>query len=346
MDRLFLNLPFTLSELLTALAIVVAFILAGKTLTWLGRKYLDKWAKKTKTQLDDLLVEKVKPPLSYIIWFLALKLVLGPLHLNYEALDRAVNTIILFITAWLVAAILDIFIKYYAQQFTARTKSEMDDALLPLVDKTIKIVVWVIALIWALAIWSVDIGPILGGLGIAGLALGFAVKDSLANIFGGVSLILDRAIKVGDKVKLESGEMGHIIDVGLRSTRLRTFNNEIITIPNGQMVNSRIQNFGQPDPSLRIVIDFGVDYKSDVDRVKMVVSEIIKSMEEVMSDPPAEVLFLSMEDFYLKFSARFWVADHELAWGKKLEATDKIFKVLKDNKIEIPYPVQTIHVKK
>ncbi len=346
MDKIFSKLPFDLAELLVALAVVVGFILAGKILTWLVKTYFNKWAQKTETQLDDLLMEKIKPPLSYVIWFLGLKLAFKPLNLDYEVLDRAVNTIILLIGVWLVAAALNILVNYLLEKFTAKTKSEMDDALVPLVDKTLKIVVWIIGIIWALSIWDVEIGPILGGLGIAGLAIGFAVKDSLANIFGGISLILDRAVKVGDKVKLESGEMGFIVDVGLRSTRLRTFNNEIITIPNGQLVNSRIQNFGQPDPSLKVVIDFGVNYESDVDLVRKVVSQVIKSMEGIMEDPPVEVLFLSMEDFYLKFSARFWVPDHNEAWGKKLEATDKIFKVLKEAKIDIPFPTQTVHVKK
>ena len=128
--------------------------------------------------------------------------------------------------------------------------------------------------------------------------------------------------------------------------QLKTFNNEVITIPNGQLVNSRIQNFGQPDPSLKVVIDFGVSYESDVDLVRKVVSQAIKSIEDIMDDPPVEVLFLSMEDFYLKFSARFWVADYNIAWDKQLEATDKIFKALKEAKIEIPYPTQTVHLKK
>jgi len=232
------------------------------------------------------------------------------------------------------------------EHITAKTKSTMDDALLPLLDKTAKVIIILIGLIWALGIWHIDITPILASLGIVGLALGFAVKDSLANIFGGISLILDQVIKVGDRVKLESGEKGNIIDMGLRSTKLRTFNNEIIIIPNGQLANSRLQNFGQPDPSLRITIDFGVGYESDVDLVRRIVGEAIRSLDGVMNDPPIEVLFLAMGDFALNFSARFWVNDFNIAWDKELEATDKIFRALKDTKINIPYPIQTIKLDK
>jgi len=206
--------------------------------------------------------------------------------------------------------------------------------------------VGLIGFIWILSVWDVNIGPLLGGLGIAGLALSFALKDSLANVFGGLSLILDQAIKVGDRIQLESGEQGTVIDTGIRSTKIRTFNNEIITVPNGQLAVSRIQNFAKPDLSHRLVIDFGVDYESDVDLVRKTVLEVVKNMEGIMEDPMAEVLFLSMEDYYLKFSARFWVSNYEDGWDKKLEATDKIFKALKDAKIDIPFPIQTVNVKK
>ncbi len=346
LENLFAKLPFGLVDLLWAAVILVGFILLAKILTYFFQVYVTRWAKRTATQVDDLIVEKVKPPFTYIIWLLGLEVSLRYLHLEGDRFDKIIKSLILFIITWVAVAVADVIMAAVLEKIVAKTETEVDDALAPLVTKTIKVVIWGIGLIWLLGVWQIDVRPILGGLGIAGLAIGFAVKDTLANIFGGVALILDRTIKVGDKVKLESGEMGFITDVGLRSTKLKTFNNELITIPNGQLVNSRIQNFGQPDPSLKVIVDFGVSYESDIDLVRKVVSQTIKSMEDVMDEPAVEVLFLSMEDFYLKFSARFWVPDHSLAWEKQLEATDKIFKALKEAKIEIPFPIQTVYVKK
>jgi len=346
LESLFIKLPFTLNELLLALAILVGFILLAKILTYIVQVYVAKWAKRTATQVDDLIVEKIKPPFTYVIWLLGLRAALLPLHLQGDAFDKLIKSIILIVVIWVAVAVADILMGAVLEKIVAKTESEVDDALAPLITKTIKVAIWAVGLVWLLSIWQIDVRPILGGLGIAGLAIGFAIKDSLANIFGGVALILDRTIKVGDKVKLESGEAGYIMDVGLRSTKLKTFNNEIITIPNGQLANSRIQNYGQPDPSLKVVIDFGVSYESDVDLVRKVVSQVIKTMEGIMNDSPVEVLFLSMEDFYLKFSARFWVPDHNQAWNKQLEATDKIFRALKEAKIEIPYPIQTVKLEK
>ncbi len=342
----FTRLPFDLSDLLWSLIILVIFILLAKLLTYIFQIYVSKWTKQTATQVDDLIVEKIKPPFTYVIWLLGLRLALVKLNLQGDFFDKLVKSIILVVVVWVVVAVADVVMAAIVEKIVAKTETEVDDALAPLVTKSIKVIIWSIGIIWLLGIWQIDVRPILGGLGIAGLALGFAVKDSLANIFGGIALILDRTIKVGDKVKLESGEFGFIEDVGLRSTKLKTFSNEIITIPNGQLANSRIQNYGQPDPSLKVIVDFSVAYKSDVDNVRKVVSQAIGSMEGIMQDPPVEVLFLSMEDFYLKFSARFWVPDHTYAWDKQLEATDKIFKTLKENSIEIPYPIQTIKLEK
>lgn len=339
-------LPFTLGEFFTSVIIIILFIVAGKLLTYLMQKYVKKWTDKTKTEVDDVLVQKFKPPFSYVIWFLGLKLALRPLHLDYSVVDNIVDTVLLAIATYAALVIVDIVMKVLVEKLITRTESTMDDALVPLINSVLKAVVIIVGILWILSVWSINITPFLASLGIAGLALGFAVKDSLANIFGGVSLILDQTIKVGDKVKLESGEMGFIVDMSLRSTKLQTFNNELITIPNGQLANSRVQNFGKPDPKLKVTIDFGVSYDAEVDEVRRVIYEALSAMEGVMDDPPVEVLFLSLGDFALNFSARFWVADFNDAWAKQLEATDKIFKVLKANKIKIPYPTRTVHVKK
>lgn len=343
---MFESLPFTGADLLKSLIIIIIFIAAGKLITVIAQRYLKKWAAKSKTALDDIIIDKIRPPFSYVIWFLGIRAALNPLKLDIESLDKALNTIILIIVIYAVSVFANIIVMGVLEKLTAKTESKLDDALMPLVGKTINVIIVIVGLMWILSIWSVDIAPLLASLGIAGLALGFAIKDSLSNIFGGISLILDQTIKVGDKVKLESGESGHIIDMGLRASRLKTPNNEVIIIPNGQLANSRIQNFGQPDPSLKVVVDFGVGYSSDVDQVRKVVLDSIRTITNIKLDPAPEVLFLAMGESSLNFSARFWIADYGQAWGKKLEATDKIYRTLKANKIDIPFPTQTIHLKK
>lgn len=337
--------PFTIYELLESLLIIVVFIIAGKIITYFAQNYVKKWAEKTTSKIDDILVEKIKPPFSYVVWFIGLKIALNPLHLNYDIAEKIINTILLAIVIYTAMVVASVLVQGVIKKLAAKTESTMDDALMPLISKTISVVIFLIGLMWALSIWEIDVTPLLASIGVAGLAIGLAVKDSLANIFGGISMILDKTIKVGDKVKLESGEVGYINDIGLRSTKLRTFSNEIITIPNGQLANSRIQNFVYPSPPQRVQINFGVSYDTDVDSVRKIVHDVIMGMEGIdKEDRLPEVLFVEMGESALLFYARFWVADYEDEWKRKLEATDKIFRALRENNISIPYPTKTVHL--
>lgn len=340
-------LPFTTSDAVQSVLIIIAFLIAGKLFTWFAQSIVTRWAARTKTDIDDLIVAKVKPPFSYIVWFLGIRVALEPLNLNIPVLDKILSTVIVGIIFYIIAAVVDIFVKSALHRISAKTQSTLDDTLMPLINKTINVVVILIGVMWILRVWDIDITPLIASLGVAGLAIGLAVKDSLANIFGGISLILDQTVAVGDKVKLESGEMGHIEDVGLRSTRLRTPDNELIIVPNGQLANSRVQNFAQPTLTQRVVIDFGVGYDSDVDAVRKAVYEALLTVDGVSTDDKMpEVLFMSMEDFYLRFSARFWVDNYGDAFRSKIDATDKIFTALKKHKIDIPFPTHTVKMEK
>lgn len=340
------NVLFTLEQLIQSLIIILVFLFAGFAVTHIAQKYFAKWAKKSKTTFDDILVEKIKPPFSYIVWFIGIKVALKPLSLDFEILDRILNTIVLAIVIYIVVVLVGIIVTGGLKHITAKTESTLDDALMPLITKTVNVVIILVGIMWMLKVWNVDITPMLASLGVAGLAIGLAVKDSLSNIFGGVSMILDQTIKVGDKIKIESGEVGIVDDMGLRSTKLRTFDNEIITLPNGQLANSRILNYAQPNMEARVVVDFGVGYDSNIEQVRKIVHDALINMEDIEQNPPLEVLFLGMGDSSLNFSARYWVADYGNVWSKKLEGTNKIFVALTENKIDIPYPTQTVYVKK
>ena len=179
-----------------------------------------------------------------------------------------------------------------------------------------------------------------------GLVLGLALQDSLKNIFGGISMILDRNFNIGDKVKLESGELGEILDIGLRSTKLQTYDQEVIFIPNGQLANMRIQNYVRPTRKVRVVVNFGVEYGSDVDKVKKVVNAALKSMKDVSDIPYMDAVFTEMGEFAMLFQARFFVDDYKISYDKKIEATQKIYEALNKAKIGIPFPTRTVYMKK
>ena len=193
--------------------------------------------------------------------------------------------------------------------------------------------------------WGVQIGPLLTSLGIAGIAIAFALQSTLGNIFGGMSIILDKSIKVGEKIELDANTMGTVVDVGLRSTKIRTFDNEMITIPNGKLADSRILNFVQPDPRVRIKIEFGVEYGSDTSKVRKVVIETLRKVPNVLKNPEPRVLMTEMADFSLKFMALFWVNTFDVKFETKALSAEEVYKALRKAVIGIPFPTRTVYLK-
>ncbi|MEK6968962.1 MAG: mechanosensitive ion channel domain-containing protein [Nanoarchaeota archaeon] len=328
-----------------SILILVLFIVLAKLLLFIIVHYFEKFTARTKTTLDDLIIERTKMPLFYSIVVYGFRLAILNLEINGTA-TKIVNSLMALVFILLIARGVDIAIEIWGKAFAKKTKTNIDDAILPLFHKASKIIFLIIAFIWVLDIYEVNITPYLAGVGISGLVLGLALQDSLKNIFGGITLILDRTYRIGDKIKLESGEIGIIHDVGLRSTKLITYDNEIIYIPNGYLANSRVLNYTRPTPKARVSVNFGVEYGTEVERVKKVVLDATKTMGDILDDPAPIVQFQEMGDFALQFTLRFWVAKWDQANDKKVEATEKVYAALNKAKINIPFPTRTIYLKK
>ncbi len=238
--------------------------------------------------------------------------------------------------------VIDTFIDTWGNEWAHKTKSTIDDALLPLFHKSAKVLFFVFTVILILKVWGFNVNGLLAGVGIIGMVLGLALKDSLANIFGGISLVLDKSIKVGDKVKLSSGEVGVIHDIGLRSTKLKTYDNEILTIPNGGLAGSIIHNYVLPNEAHRAKVDFSVEYGSDPEKVKKIVLKAVQGIEDAVYEPEPVVVFKEMADSGLNCTALVW-STWTKSYGVKLEMTKRIYDALNKEKICIPFPTRTIY---
>ncbi len=330
-----------------ALVILIIFILLSRLFLFILEKYITRLTRKTKTDLDDKLIEAIHKPLYYLIVFIGIYLALLPLEFNAIIIfSKIIFSLITLTSMFLLMRISKVLIELWGIIWAKKTKTSLEYDLLPLMKKTISVILIIVAFLVILKIWGIDITGFLAGLGIAGIAIGFAVKDSLANIFGGISLILDKNIKRNDKVKLETGELGIIEDIGIRSTKLLTFDNELIIIPNGILANTRIQNYVLPEEKQRVNINFGVAYGSDIKRVKKVVLDTVKKIEHVINNPAPEVHFMEMGDSSLLMTARIWVDDYQNAYGVQLQATEKIYNALNKQNINIPFPTRTVYIKK
>jgi MscS family membrane protein len=338
------TVPYLDNKYVLALLIVIGAIVIAKLVLFVFEKYFQRFAKKTKTEVDDLIFERTKKPLFYLILVYGLKLALLSLGIN-SWVTQIINSLMALVFIFILARIVDVIIEIWGNTFAKKTKSKVDDVILPLFHKASKVVFVIVAILWVLSIWEINITPYLAGAGIIGLVLGFALQDSLKNILGGVSLALDNNFNIGDAVRLESGDLGTIKDLGLRSTRMLTYDNEVIFIPNGQLANMRIHNYVKPDKRIRKIVEFSVGYGSEPEKVKQIVLQTLKNIKEVHGDPYMDVIMTEMGDSGLKFQARFW-ADWENAYAKWIEATEKIYLALNKAGIEIPFPTRTVYLKK
>jgi small-conductance mechanosensitive channel len=218
--------------------------------------------------------------------------------------------------------------------------------MLPLLDTVFKVLLLALAVYFALLAWKINITAWVASAGIVGLALSFAARDTLSNLFAGVSIIADAPYKVGDFVILESGERGAVTQIGMRSTRILTRDDIEITIPNGVIGNSKIINeAGGPSAKHRIRVAVGVAYGSDIDQVIEALEGIAAEHDEICSDPKPRVRFRKFGESSLDFQLLCWIDDPVNRGRLAHELHCRIYKTFIMEGIEIPFPQRDLHVR-
>jgi small-conductance mechanosensitive channel len=222
----------------------------------------------------------------------------------------------------------------------------LDERTVPLFDNLAKIILIGGAVYCLLMTWGLDVKPWLASAGIFGIAVGFAAKDTLANLFGGMFIIVDAPYKIGDFITLDTGERGRVTKIGLRSTRLLTRDDIEITLPNAQIANSKIVNeSGGPWLKFRVSINVGVAYGSDVDHVREVLARAVEEVELAIAEPAPRIRFIEMGDSALIFRVMCWV-DEPVLRGQCIDALNTaVYKHLGAESINIPFPQREIHIR-
>lgn len=340
---------FISNDYLRALIVFLFFLILLRVFVSISQRILLKLVKKTKTDLDDKIIKKSFLPGTIILFFICVRIGFGELIIQ-EGLKviiyKLIYSGIAVSLSYLTYAIADLIILSLWNKFVKKTDISVGKSLGYLIHGMIKALLIILSILYILYLWNIDIGPLLTGLGIAGLAIALALQPALGNIFSGISVILDESVKIGDVINLGSDNKGVIEKIGLRSTKIRTFDNELVIIPNSVLAQNNIQNIALPEPKSRIVIPFSVAYGSDIDKVKKIVLNEIKTIKNLSENPDPNIYFLEMGESSLNFKAFFHVDSYEYKLSATDEANTKIYNILRKNKIEIPFPQRDIHLKK
>lgn len=323
-------------------------IMLRKIFEFFFENYAKKLVGKTKTQWDDMLVQESEKPISFLFmigffWATYTNLMLS-VTTNYY-LSTLLDVAFLGSFVWLFYNLINV-LTHYLDDLTAKTESKLDDQLVPLIRKTLKVFVVVIGLIFIMQNNGINVTSLLAGLGLGGLAIALAAKDTLANFFGSITIFTDQPFQVGDLIKTSNAE-GVVEEVGFRSTRLRTLYDSGVSVPNSVLANTEIDNLGLRRRR-RLNTTLNLTYDTSPQQMEAFVEGIkaVINANEQINQTNYEVHFNgygahSLDVLvYLFFEVREWSKQLQLQHNFLLE----VMRLAKEVGVEFAFPTQTLHV--
>lgn len=329
-------------------AVFLLVFVVIRLLMFILEKIVPIFTKKTKTDLDDVILEKISSPLTFLALLAGARFAIDEISLSAKvswAINGMIFTLMILVASVLVYHILDSLIVFGYKDFGKKVRVKINESLLEFFHSMLKIVVVVAAVLIILESWGIEIGPLLAGLGVAGIAIAFALQPTLSNIFGGISMLLDRSINIGDLIDLDDGTRGHILKINLRSTKVKTFNNKLVIIPNAKLSEGNIKNVALPEPATRVVIPFSVAYGSEISKVKKLVHSEILKVKNLIKERGIIVRFVEMADSGLNFKTYFYVDSFDELADAMDDANTRIYNALNKAGIEIPFPKLDVNLK-
>ena len=333
-----------------AFTIALCSLLLAKIIDWFITKIMLRLARRTNNQIDDEVISALHRPIIYSVSLSGFSIALGLLEIfppfNFIAFGL-IKTIIVLI--WMAFGIrVNLLILDWMVQHPRRFRF-VQAATKPLFDILAKVILIGGSIYFMLISWGVDVTAWLASAGILGIALGFAARDTLANLFAGVFILADSPYKIGDFIVLGGGQRGQVTRIGIRSTRILTRDDIEITVPNATISSSKIINeSGGPHIKHRLRIPIGVAYGTDIDLVKQVLNQVSEeaiNLDHVCKDPEPRIRFRSLGDSALLFELLCWIQAPEKRGRVQDYLNTALYKSLLEAKIEIPFPQLDLHIK-
>lgn len=337
----------TIKDWSISLGIFIGAIIVAKILYWFIGKYVKKITERTKTNLDDILIDKLEEPIVYGIAIIGFYWGFHRLSFG-DGVDRFFDhvftiTFTLNIT-WLIVRVVDSLIEEYIVPVVNKSESDLDDQLLPLIRKLLKATLWAMGVIIGLNNAGFDVAALIAGLGIGGLALALAAQDTVKNIFGGVMILLDKPFKVSDRIKMD-GFDGYVEEVGIRSTRIRTLEGRLVTIPNMHFSENAVENVSK-EPNRKMVLNLGLTYDTPPEGMQKAM-DILKNI--ILDHPGVEddclVSFNTWGDSSMGILFIYFITDMNNLLQVQTDVNMSILKQFNENGLEFAYPTRTIYNK-
>jgi small-conductance mechanosensitive channel len=313
----------------------------------IGFRLLHKWAMRTETKFDDIIIDSIQNPSLLLAIAIGVHLGLSfsdipEKHLAY--LSKSIHIVIILAVTLAGANMAGRMFKNYVQ------KSNLPIPTTGLAYGILKGTILVIGVLVCLSVLGISIAPLLTALGVGGLAVALALQDTLANLFAGIHILMEKSIRVGDFVKLETGQEGYIDDITWRTTRVRMLPNNVVVVPNNKLAQSVVTNYYLPEKRMSLLISIGVSYSSDPEQVERILVEVAKKgaldIPGLLADPEPFVRFIpGFGDSSLDFTLICQVKEFVDQYLAQHELRKRIFKRFNEEGIEIPFPHRTVYLR-
>jgi small-conductance mechanosensitive channel len=308
-------------------------------------RFLSRWLDHNESNVGRIVLLSLKTPSFY--WGLAVALSLGvgisELPAKYAAtIDKFIEIILVLSITWAAANLIGALLRNYIQ------KLNLPIPTTGLAFGIIKGSILALGILIILSSLGISITPLITALGVGGLAVALALKDTLSNLFAGIHLLLEKSIRLGDFIRLESGQEGTVEDITWRTTRVRMLSNNMVIIPNNKLSESVVTNFSLPEKRMSLPVRVSVGYESDLIKVEAILNDeagkAVGQVEGLLADPaPVVLLIPGFGTSSLEFTLYCYIEDAVNQGKIAHELRKRIFKRLKEEGIEIPFPQQVVH---
>jgi MscS family membrane protein len=332
--------------LLGSLLIVAAGYVIG---TWLTRRVLPRLAERTSTGFDDLFLAAVGDDVRWVVVLVMLHFTTirwAFISAGTKSLLRDAYFLIgLALGARIIWRLIDLAIDWSRARAAEEGRETQLEPVIVLLSRVGRASIGVLGITILLSYFGVNVSAFAAALGLGGLAFSLAARDTIADAIAGFIILVDQPFRIGDRIEIQGeGTWGDVVDIGLRTTRIRTRDNRMVIVPNSTISVNQVVNYTFPDPQYRIETHVGIDYETDVELARKIIVDSVRQVEGVLPDRPVDALYVEMGDSAMIFRVRWWIesyADTRRMFDKVHTA---LHYALNEAGIESPFPTQTLNV--
>jgi small-conductance mechanosensitive channel len=329
--------------------IFLIFLLLAFASKWILTTIVGMFTKRTKTILDDLIVNALTGPVFALLvagglWISITRL---PETTDYEDIIHKLFIIVYIgIAAVAVVRVVHAILSWYAVEIAPKTKSNFDDRLIPILRRVADVIIYAMALMIILDQLHINISPILASLGIGGLAVALALQPTLSNFLSGTYVISDAIIRKGDYIQMDSGPEGTVEEIGWRTTKLRHWQGNLIVLPNSKLSDAIVTDYEKPDASMLFSVDCGVSYDSDLEKaeqiVKEVATDVMQKYPEGGKDFAPVMRFNKFDDSNINFTVVLKAENRAATFELKHQFIKALHRRFQKEGIVIEYPIRKL----